>query len=373
MARIRMLSCALAAASIGALAAPAAFAAGAPEPFDPPVPEGSHVPTEWGPRQSSRIGAEQYLVDHPDVLPWGSNDAACTSPAHPNPVILVHGTFSNTYDDFARLGPQLVDDGFCVFTFDYGKDGSHRNYANADIASSAPQIGEFVQAVRQQTGADKVDLVGYSQGALVSRWWMNQFGGAQYVDRWVGLAPSSHGTAMFGLGPIAAALPGGKTLIDLIGGVAARQQIMGSEAIAAANAGGDTRPGPHYTTIISHFDEVLNPAEQQALAPAANVTNRYIQDTCPANRGGHLRAPYDPYSIDLVREALGSKAVGTPRCETVPLGDGLNGWLYKTVLLPGYFGSSNSGSALVRAFGAGSIAAGSSDTGSAGSSGSAQR
>src|ERR1051325_3833310 len=52
----------------------------------------------------------------------GWNDFSCKpSAAHPRPVVLVHGTFGNSVDNWLGLAPYLVDRGYCVFSLDYGQ------------------------------------------------------------------------------------------------------------------------------------------------------------------------------------------------------------------------------------------------------------
>mgnify|MGYP003292275240 CR=1 FL=1 len=68
------------------------------------------------------------------------------------------------------------------------------SYGTGEIRVSAAQFGEFVERVRAETGATEVDVVGYSQGAVVTRYYINKLGGAHVVDRWVGVASGLPGT-----------------------------------------------------------------------------------------------------------------------------------------------------------------------------------
>ncbi|MFD8843430.1 esterase/lipase family protein [Streptomyces pseudogriseolus] len=52
----------------------------------------------------------------------GWNDFTCKpSAAHPRPVVLVHGTFGNSVDNWLGLAPYLTSRGYCVFSLDYGQ------------------------------------------------------------------------------------------------------------------------------------------------------------------------------------------------------------------------------------------------------------
>ncbi|MYZ13714.1 alpha/beta fold hydrolase, partial [Streptomyces sp. SID337] len=94
-----------------------------------------------------------------DVPPRGANDWSCKpDAAHPQPVVLVNGTFKLMAENWATLSPKLKRAGYCVFAFNYGK------MATAPVPRSAAELKDFVEAVRAATGAAKVDLVGHSQG-----------------------------------------------------------------------------------------------------------------------------------------------------------------------------------------------------------------
>ena len=48
------------------------------------------------------------------------------------------------------------------------------------------------------TGASKVDIVGWSQGGMMPRYYINNLGGASKVNMLVGFAPSNFGTTWTG-------------------------------------------------------------------------------------------------------------------------------------------------------------------------------
>ena len=95
--------------------------------------------------------------------------------AHPRPVVLVHGTFADMADSWQALSPLLVDNGYCVFALNYGSSngsGELGVYATGPIATSAEELGAFVQKVLSATGAGQVDMVGHSQGGMMPRYYL---------------------------------------------------------------------------------------------------------------------------------------------------------------------------------------------------------
>jgi triacylglycerol esterase/lipase EstA (alpha/beta hydrolase family) len=141
----------------------------------------------------------------PNSSPPGVNVWRCRpSSAHPDPVVLLPGTFYNLAESFQALGPTLANDGYCVFGLSYGADAltaltGGRVSAVGEIRRAARQLAAFVTRVRTVTGAAQVDIVGWSQGGMMPRQYLKFGGGARYVHDLVGLACSSHGTTLDGL------------------------------------------------------------------------------------------------------------------------------------------------------------------------------
>ncbi|GGV67404.1 lipase [Streptomyces thermoviolaceus subsp. thermoviolaceus] len=218
----------------------------------------------------------------------GWNDYTCKpSTAHPRPVVLVHGTFGNSVDNWLSLAPYLTNRGYCVYSFDYGRlPGVPVFYGLGPIEKSAQELSAFVDKVLAATGADEVDIVGHSQGGMMPRYYLKFLGGAAKVNALVGIAPSNHGTTLLGLTELLKYFPGASGLLD-IATPAVADQIAGSDFLTELNAGGDTVPGVHYTVIATRYDEVVTPWRSQFLS-GSDVHNVLLQDLCPADVSGHL-------------------------------------------------------------------------------------
>jgi triacylglycerol esterase/lipase EstA (alpha/beta hydrolase family) len=242
----------------------------------------------------------------PQTPPPGADVGCKPTSAHPDPVILVHGTFANQDDNWQAASPVLANHGYCVYSFNYGGSSpSSVVQGTGDIAASAGQLASFVTQVLAETGAAKVDLVGHSQGGMMPRYYLKFLGGAQYVNTFVALAPSNHGTTLDGL----------TTLVDLLGGAglvdsalnplctACVEQEAGSSFLASLNAGGETVPGVNYTVIESRDDEVVTPYTS-AFLTGSDVTNITVQNQCALDQSDHLEIAADPIAMADMLNAL---------------------------------------------------------------------
>lgn len=254
----------------------------------------------------------------------GINDTTCRpSSAHPRPVVLVHGTWSNPTKTWEKLAPALRDQGYCVYTISYGKrqTANLQNlldlFGGDSIRESARMLGKFVDTVRAETGAAQVDIVGHSQGAVVARQYMKFDGGttpsnpaANKVNTLVSLAGTNHGTSfnrnqfigavgeMLGIPVVRlAALAVGPSYVE---------QMIGSPFMNALNAGGDTQPGVRYVVVGTRNDNMVTPQERTFLTagPGATVRNLWVQDGCPSAQVDHMQMTSDPRAIGIVLGAL---------------------------------------------------------------------
>ncbi|HVK21529.1 MAG TPA: alpha/beta fold hydrolase [Actinokineospora sp.] len=280
-----------------------------------------------GPELPGFATAFLYSQGNPDVDPPDANDWACKpSAAHPRAVVLVHGTWENRYNNFAKMSPALKRSGYCVFALDYGDTelngfGLHPAVkGTGDIRTSAKEFKRFVDRVLAATGTSQVDIVGHSQGGMMPRQYLKFEGGAGKVRNLVTLGATHHGTTLSGIATLAEAL----RLLGASGaliGTAGVQQARGSEFLATLNAGGDTVPGVAYTVIASKFDEVTTPYQSTFLTagPGATVKNITLQDTCLLDLSDHLALTYSDRVITIVKNTLGGTNVPVPCVPVLPV------------------------------------------------------
>ncbi len=214
----------------------------------------------------------------------GRDDAAApaapVAQEEPGPVLLVPGYGGSTRSLeplAARLGAEGRD--ATVVTLPGNGTG--------DLADSAAALDEAADAALARTGADTVDVVGYSAGGVVARLWVAD-GNAGVTRRVVTLGSPHHGT----------------TLVDLAADLApdrcpegCRQLAPDSELLAELNAGDETPPGPTWVSLWTAQDETVTPPESARLDGALNLT---VQSVCAQAQVGHGDLPRAPLVQEMV-------------------------------------------------------------------------
>ena len=245
---------------------------------------------------ASAVSAESLTYPTMDRDPVGSNDWTCRPTAErPHPAVIVHGTFGDRASLLDGLSWSLKQDGYCVFSLDYG------NRATGPIEESAEQLKTFVDDVRATTGAGRVSIVGHSQGGMMPRYYIKYLGGKRKVEDLVGLAPSNHGTAVSG------DLGSGETQ----GCEACDQQRTGSDFLEDLNNPDETPGDVDYTQVVTRYDEVVVPYTSGFLS-GDRSTNITLQDYCPATTAEHLTIPTDRQAIAWVLHAFGVEGPADP-------------------------------------------------------------
>lgn len=130
-----------------------------------------------------RAEVQNPLGEHPATNDW---DCELTE-ARPRPVVLVHGKFLNRQDNWAYLAPTLANEGYCVYALTYSAHPQAPWPLSAlggtrTMEEGAVELAAFVDRVRAATGAEKVDLVGHSQGTIMPAVYVNELGGHEYVE-----------------------------------------------------------------------------------------------------------------------------------------------------------------------------------------------
>jgi triacylglycerol esterase/lipase EstA (alpha/beta hydrolase family) len=247
----------------------------------------------------------------------GINQPSCVpSAAHPDPVVLLHGLGANEYEDLNFLQDALAGQGYCTFALTYGtEDGFPFVGGLAPIATSAAQIAQFVEQVKAETGAARVDLVGHSEGGFQSLYVTKTQGIAADIGRVVAIAPPTHGTSFDGLYDLASLLgaqeqAGVNAALSDFGCPACSDLVDGGAAVKTLDDGPIAQAGVTYTIIASRSDELVTPTST-AFVQERGVTNEYVQDACPLDPVGHIGEAYDLNVWRLVENAL-DPATATP-------------------------------------------------------------
>jgi len=257
-----------------------------------------------------------------DASPPGANDWQCRpSEAHPEPVILIHGTWENAYNNWSGLAPILAHHGYCVFALNYGNPtGKAWGNATGDMIASAWEIAAYVARVRRATGAAHVALIGHSQGGAQARYYANLLAPAGEVTKVIALTASNHTTTLSNLAVLGELL-GFKDFtlrqLDLAKMPAAVQQATPTSPFYVnLNGFGETRPGIAYTNIASRYDEVVTPWTGAFIeaGPGATVDNIVLQDVCARDLSEHAAVSYSKNVAQIVLNKLDPEHARKIRC-----------------------------------------------------------
>lgn len=255
----------------------------------------------------------------------GANDFGCKpTAAHPNPVVLVGSTFLSAAVNWTALAPYLHNAGYCVFTINYGREMYYvpPGFTGLDpMPRSSQQVADLVAKVRQATGAAKVDMVGHSQGGMVSRYFIEQLGGAPIVDKMVLLSSPYKATGL-PIDVMAIArqvIP--QNVFDVIenNGMIPPLGVNFADPYAFGIATDHLTPSIRYTQITDITDEAGFLGGMAPPAGTPNAVTQYINQVCPTDFSQHFAQPYSPTAVAMIGNALDPDHPVTPPCTFVPL------------------------------------------------------
>ncbi|MEJ7647885.1 MAG: hypothetical protein WKF57_02385 [Nakamurella sp.] len=228
----------------------------------------------------------------PSVGLDGVNDPHCRTDLPP--VVLLHGTFATPAGDFGRLAPVLRASGRCVYAVLYGAAFGYGGVGS--ITDSAHTVGAFLTQVRTTTGAAEVDVVAFSQGALVLRAALQGSVPGGSVRLALLLAPDYHGTSV----PIVTKVPAALC-------PSCAEQVRGSALLRALDAGGELAPGVRYASLLLDDDAWVQPlADQSPRGTADRVRVQLLQDACPDVQVPHSVLPSSPAAVAWTMATLES-------------------------------------------------------------------
>lgn len=180
-----------------------------------------------------------------------------------NPLLLVGG-FANTNKSWAAYANGFARDGFNVYVM------SVPGNAMSDLRDGAKLVAEAVDKIRTTTGAQQVDLVGYSAGGLIIRTAARDFAAPGSIGFAGTLNTPNHG--LFWKGVFNKL---GRRFVHIGGGVSASQMISGSDFLKHLNDPSikdKAGPGIRYASVYSNVsDLVVTPTNSAMLDWGKNI------------------------------------------------------------------------------------------------------
>ncbi|MDZ4701494.1 MAG: alpha/beta fold hydrolase [Rhodothermales bacterium] len=162
------------------------------------------------------------------------------SPTH-RPVVLVHG-FLDTGAVFRRLTSRLAAEGYTPHAINL-----RPNDGRIGLEALAGQLDAFANT---RLAGQPFDLIGFSMGGLIARYYVQRLGGIERVGRLITLAAPHHGTVWSHLAP----LPG------------LRQMRPGSPFINDLNRDAEVLRRVDFVSLWTPFDLLVFPARRAILA-----------------------------------------------------------------------------------------------------------
>jgi triacylglycerol lipase len=193
------------------------------------------------------------------------------STASRNRVVLLHG-IDDTSDLFRHMSPRLRSVGLQTHAMNLVP----RN-GDAGLDHLAGQLAAWVEA--NLAAEQSIDLVGFSMGGLVARYYIQRLGGIGRVRRFITISSPHKGTwAAF-----------------LRGNRGARQMRPGSEFLEDLNRDAATLGQVEFTTIWTPFDLMIVPADSSRLEVGRSIR---------VNVAAHPLMVRAPRVLDLVHRLL---------------------------------------------------------------------
>lgn len=231
-----------------------------------------------------------YAVTRPDPVDPVSQKSQ-------GPILLVPG-YGGSTTSLQVMQNALKQDGRDVTIVELAGDGT------GDLRVQSDVLDDAVQSALSRTGADSVDVVGFSAGGVIARLWVKDKGGS-LARRVVTLGSPQHGTDLAGLA--------GDLTPDTCP-IGCQQLAVDSDLLRGLNAGDETPPGPRWVSIWTINDETVVPPDSASLEGALDFS---VQSVCSSANLEHGDLPRDPIVIAMTELELGDADPALPTADAV--------------------------------------------------------
>lgn len=103
-----------------------------------------------------------------------------------NSILMVHG-ITDTGNVFDTMKSYFQNKGFTIYTLDLIP-----NFGSTDLRDLAQQVKQFIDT--QFPPDEKIILLGFSMGGLVTRYYLQRLNGLTKVDRYISISAPNNGT-----------------------------------------------------------------------------------------------------------------------------------------------------------------------------------
>jgi triacylglycerol lipase len=193
-----------------------------------------------------------------------------------NPVVLIHG-IDDTCAIFCKLEPYLQRLGWDVHSLDLIP-----NNGDVGLDRLAQQVNQFIQTTFAPNQA--IDIVGFSMGGIISRYYIQRLGGIQRVQRFVTVSSPHFGTLTAYLRPNLGGnqmQPNSAFLWDLNQDAAALAQIWTPLDLVIVPARSSEMPvGKSCQVWVGGHAWMVT--DERSLASVAEALSEPLRQPCPA-------------------------------------------------------------------------------------------
>lgn len=201
-----------------------------------------------------------------DVAPVNSMQAGDR-----NPVVLIHG-IDDTAAIFHKMAPYLYLHGWRIYSLDLKP-----NNGDIGLDRMAQQVADFVDRTFAPT--QKIDLIGFSMGGIIGRYYVQRLGGIDRVDRFITIASPHYGTWTAYFRP----------------NIGASQMRRGSLFLTDLNRDAEMLDRLNFTSIWTPLDLMIVPAASSQMPVGKNLQ-------IPVS--GHAWMVTDSRSLQAIAAAL---------------------------------------------------------------------